>query len=296
MSSTLTRVYRAAMRLPVLNRMAPKLDLVTTYPRELLLLNGLHKPSSDRPSIVFFTVHKAASVYVARIMKDLAKESGLTLIDFAGYRFKGGKTKGTVFEPGDLARKVYQPKGYFYGPFRNYNPAIENLDQYRIVLNLRDPRDVLVSAYFSMAFSHYVPDKENPEAAKKILAGREATLGSDIDQWVLEAAPNIQRTFADLCNNLLDKPNVCLARYERLVTDFDGWLAEIVKFLDFQPSAALVEGFRKGANFDVKEDVKKHKRQVTPGDHARKLKPETIEKLNTLLGDVLTRLQYPLHV
>ena len=296
MPSTLNRVYKAAMRLPVLNRMAPKLDLVTTYPRELLLLNGLHRPSSDRQSIVFFTVHKAASVYVARIMKDLARESGLALIDFAGYRFKGGKTNGTVWEPGELARRVYRPQGYFYGPFRNFNPAIEKLDQYRVVLNLRDPRDVLVSAYFSMAYSHYVPGKENPEAAKKILAGRQATLDSDIDKWVLEAAPNIRRTFSEYSDNILDNPNVFLARYEKLVTDFDSWLAEVVKFLGIEPRAETVEGFRRGANFDVEEDVKRHKRQVTPGDHARKLKSETIEKLNALLGDVLDRLQYPRHI
>ena len=43
---------------------------------------------------------------------------------------------------------------------------------------------------------------------------------------------------------------------------------------------------------NTKENKMKHKRQVTPGDHRRKLKPETIAKLNTDLADILTRYGY----
>ena len=46
------------------------------------------------------------------------------------------------------------------------------------------------------------------------------------------------------------------------------------------------------ANFDVEEDIYSHKRQVTPGDHKRKLLPETIDRLNSEFGEVLDVLGY----
>jgi hypothetical protein len=293
MTETLKRLCRTTRRVPVLKRFAPSLELLAEYPRELLLLKGVSTARSTRPSAVLFTVHKAASVYVARLLKRLAADSGLSVIDFAGYRFKGGRMQPGIFDPGELARKIYRPQGHLYGPFRTFNPAIPDLDRFRIVLNLRDPRDVLVSAYFSMAYSHYVPDRENPDAAKRILADREAALQADIDPWVLENASSVGAIFADYSRNLLGRPNVFLAKYEKLVTDFDGWLQEVTAFLDLQPSAALLDELRRGAVFDVEEDVNRHKRQVTPGDHKRKLKPETIAQLNAILGDVLDQLQYP---
>ena len=40
------------------------------------------------------------------------------------------------------------------------------------------------------------------------------------------------------------------------------------------------------------ENLMKHKRQVIPGDHRRKLKPETIATLNSDLADILDRYGY----
>jgi hypothetical protein len=45
--------------------------------------------------------------------------------------------------------------------------------------------------------------------------------------------------------------------------------------------------------FDVEqEDVFSHKRQVQPGDHRRKLKPETIEEITEMFRPVLVPLNY----
>lgn len=293
MTDTLKRLLRSSRRIPVLKRFVPTLELLVDYPREVLLTRGIYTARSQRPSVVAFTVHKAASIYFARLVEKLARDAGLTKIDFAGYRFKGGRIAPGIFEPGEFSSRVYQPRGYLYGPFRTFNPAIPNLDRYRVVVNLRDPRDVLVSAYYSMAYSHYVPERENPDGAKAILAGREAALHSEIDVWVLKSMAQTRKIYAEYCDQLLGRPNVFLSKYEKLVTDFDGWLKDLIEFLDFDPPAALIEELRRGASFDVEENVTQHKRQVTPGDHKRKLKPETVDELNACFGDVLDRLQYP---
>jgi hypothetical protein len=40
------------------------------------------------------------------------------------------------------------------------------------------------------------------------------------------------------------------------------------------------------------ENAHAHKRQVVPGDHRRKLAPETIVQLNQQFGEILSLLQY----
>lgn len=55
---------------------------------------------------------------------------------------------------------------------------------------------------------------------------------------------------------------------------------------------ALVKGDR--IDFSVKaEDATKHKRQVTPGDHLRKLKPKTIATMTDAMRKELGFFGYP---
>jgi hypothetical protein len=42
----------------------------------------------------------------------------------------------------------------------------------------------------------------------------------------------------------------------------------------------------------VVESEKKHKRQVTPGDHRRKLSKNTISELDSILKEVLIKCRY----
>ena len=100
----------------------------------------------------------------------------------------------------------------------------------------------------------------------------------------LHAIENIVRYFTiyqEYCQSLLDKPNVLFVTYEKMVTDFDTWLDSIIEFLKLKVSPELVSKIKEEADFTVKEEnIYAHKRQVLPGEHQRKLKPETIEILN----------------
>jgi hypothetical protein len=76
-------------------------------------------------------------------------------------------------------------------------------------------------------------------------------------------------------------------KYEDMVGDFSAWLDRLIGFLELDLGREFIEGLKAGAEFKVsKEDVYKHKRQVTPGDHRRKLKPATIEILNAKTREI----------
>lgn len=188
------------------------------------------------------------------------------------------------------------------------DPCIpDGLDDYRIVLHLRDPRDALTSWYYSAAFSH--PRKEggfNPSDAE-----RERWAAEGIDRFVLENRHMVVERYWTLLQNLHGRPNVIFTRYEDLISDFDSWLGSFLAVFDHVPRAQETVGlFRRRTRIDRirdelvrahgeafqppdREDQFSHKRQVTPGDFRRKLQPSTIEILNQDLAQILDRLEYP---
>ena len=78
-----------------------------------------------------------------------------------------------------------------------------------------------------------------------------------------------------------------------MVLDFPSWESQLYTYLDVDPPEPIRTQVADLANFDVpSEDVTQHKRQVVPGDHKRKLKPATIEEMNTILAEHLTQYGY----
>lgn len=269
------------------------------YSKEISLLSGKHKSENLHPSILFFTLHKCASVYVKDLLFELAEDVGMTPINFGGYLWKSAKSPKELEEQ---LKKAFKPVGYFYGPFRETSllpqmqdlggyRLINNLDSYKILLMLRDPRDVLTSKYFSMAYSHHIPELQK----EKMLAKREDALKTTIDEFVTSRSQmnEFLKKYSEYSKELMDRPNVLFVKYEDMVNDFETWLNSVIKFLELDVSKEKVNKIVSKADFTVdKEDIHSHKRQVTPGDHQRKLKPETIEVLNSEFGEILDKFGY----
>ena len=274
------------------------LNLITRrirFQNERLLCQGKGKSKSTHQSILFFTTHKCASVYTGTILKSLTKNIAMIPIDLESYvaeEFDKQAKELSNQEKEEIIRtEFFQSKGYFYGPFRSYNWEIKALEDYKIMLMLRDPRDVLTSLYFSLAYSHSIP--KGKKLGQRMLDKRKETLLISIDNWVLKAAPGYLSRYKYYCENLLGRPNVLFVKYEDMVNDFPTWLNSVIKSLKLDDvDKRLVEKLINEANFDVEENINSHKRQVKPGDHRRKLKPETISQLNSTFSEVLDLLDY----
>ena len=171
-------------RLPLLGGKIRRWRIYHRYRVERQVIKGKHTSHSSHPSILFFTVYKAASSFIGDFMKKVAKEAGMTLVDLDGYFFELGE--GRAWESSRRVIKTipYQPTGYFYGPFRSFNRGITNIDDYKIFLVLRDPRDVIVSSYYSM-YSHAAPLIENNKQIQIRRERRKKKLGLTVDQYVM---------------------------------------------------------------------------------------------------------------
>jgi hypothetical protein len=168
-------------------------------------------------------------------------------------------------------------------PFRSYPkyPA----DEHMHVVQLRDPRDMLVSLYYSMGYTHKYGSKHGFSKVREKL----------IDNFVL-GKPKFLKRYETLLGWPTNRSNIIYLRYHNMVENFQYWLNRAVQPFSLTPSQEqlLFKKF-KGQFKPVKENtvkqmksgILKHKRKMTPGDYKEKLKKETIEKLNEKFKDII---------
>lgn len=255
------------------------------FSNEFLLLNGLKRKSkSKQQSILFFSVHKSASTLIKNSIIRLIGSQNIIPLKLSGYLSKEKQEK--YYNNPVFMNNVLRENGYFYGAFRAYYP-FPNLDKFKIVLVLRDPRDVLTSFYFSTLFNH-------PLSSQQVYKDRNKYANYTIDQYVLEIAPAMQKIYADYCKHLIERENVLFLKYEDMIEDFGPWLYSLTSFLELK-NINVAEKIIKETTFKVdKENKHSFIRNVKAGDHINKLKPETIETLNNLFKHELETLKYSL--
>jgi hypothetical protein len=250
---------------------------------------------ADDPSkqIFFvFGVRKSGSSILNNIVHAIANMNGVNYVDVAGRLFHSG-INVPVWQRDPELRVLLRP-GNIYGGFRNFPIGLagdEQLLKSKKVLMVRDPRDALVSEYYSNAYSHSVPDEG--QARKDMLAQREEALRSAIEAYVLKMAPLLKRTLVEY-RMVESGPAFKLLRYEDFITEKRALLAELCRFYSWTISEQQTNQILGWA--DIIPDTERPTefiRKVIPGDHIRKLSLETIKRLNEIFADELAFYGYP---
>ncbi|MBE9550245.1 MAG: sulfotransferase domain-containing protein [Proteobacteria bacterium] len=181
----------------------------------------------------------------------------------------------------------FSSEGMFYLGFRHY-PAFDlNLAGARSVLLVRDPRDMLVSMYYSVVKSHVIPEKN-----KNFLRSRHAAEQMSVDEFVLNKSALYVNNFKKY-RRKLPAETLTTYRYEDVIYEKEVWLRQIVADLELPLDRKLIS--RTVKQFDIipeHEDQDQHIRQVHPGNYQVKLQPETIEILNDKLSAFLSYYNY----
>lgn len=251
--------------------------------------------AADTPARFVMGLRKCGSSMLSQIMEELAERHALHSVDLPGRFFKAG-IRFPEWQEMDLTEVIRS--GNMYVGFRACPAGLlrnEVFARSRRVFMFRDPRDALVSQYFSDAYSHSLPTEDGAQADKAradFLAKREKSLATDINDYVLQNAVSMDRTFTAYAE-VLNSPLTLALRYEEHIFQKKRMITKIAAHFGLEMTGDDIEVLL--AKFDIvpgAEDPKSFIRNVTPGDHRRKLKPETIAKLDARLKNSLALYDY----
>jgi hypothetical protein len=242
-------------------------------------------------SVYFYTFHKCASTLFSKHV--LSNSKGLRHVDYSRQIYKNHYPKKI-----DLNHK-----GYIYGPIR-IQARPKDWPVYKLLLEkacclefvkgktavffVRDPRDILVSQFYSFGFTHSI--SSNPVIKQGQITERKRIQNLDIDSYALEASTELREKFFLMYELSRNCERAVILKYEDMITNFDDFVASLTNFikLDSKVIKKLYEESRPRST----EDLKSHKRSGKIANYKDKLSPSTIEKLNDSLSEILEIFNY----
>lgn len=246
-------------------------------------------PPANISSFFVFALPKSGSVLQDKVFEDICRELNIPLISVAKSAFHQGEEEGNFSEE---ICELFTERGYgFYG-FRYFPAYLKNfrLNKFKKILLVRDPRDILVSHYFSMKNSHDIPTGEMGE---RLLKQRQAIQNMDINEYVLNKAPSFLKIFQSYLE--IKDDSLRVFKYENIIFEKEKWIEQILEFLGLELEESQTKKIaRKHDVFPDREAPGSHIRKVTPGDYKEKLNKSTIDALNKIFKDVMPSYDYEL--
>ena len=241
-------------------------------------------------SVYFYTFHKCASSFFASYV--LKNAIGLWHVDYAA-AFRSSPKEINV---------NFKGTGYLYGPIRlSVDPSTrvwENLvsplskpeficDKTAVFL-VRDPRDILVSGYYSYGFTHSYSPIFLAQKKQKELKNKIRNMG--IDQYALTTVEEIKKHF-DMVETLHDScERSVILRYEDMISHFDTFINELKKYIRL--SESTIKKMYEDSRPKQKVDNCSHRRSGKHGQFRKDLQKDTIQILNQKLENILIQYQY----
>lgn len=247
--------------------------------------------ADTRPAWFAFGLRKSGSSIMNSMVNALADMNGVRYVDVAGRLFEKGVTVPSW--QNDAGMRALLRGGNLFGGFRNAPLGLAGhplLAAGPKILLVRDPRDALVSDYFSSAFSHSLP--AGGDERDVLLAARSHALQATIGEWVLRRAEGFRQTMRDY-DAFLAMPGMQVYRYEQAILDKRWFLRDVCRHFGWTVTdhqLGLILGWA-----DVMPEEEKPTqfvRKVRPGDHLDKLDAPTIAALNGIFAAELEAFGY----
>ena len=245
-------------------------------------------------SVYFYTLHKCASSLFSSYV--LGNVEGLLQADYSQDIVDGKIRPGQVL--------TFEDVGVIYGPIRVstdeksvdgqmfVNPTTEHdfiRDKIAVFL-IRDPRDILVSCFYSFGFSHAFSPVEEIRRSQELQ--RELTKRFTLEEYVLKYAFTQNVYF----NKIHALANICeqgvILKYEDMINDFGKFVAQLCKYVPLSDS--VIQEFYRCSRPKEEEDIHSHRRSGKVEGFKEKLSLETVETLNQELQEILVKFNYRL--
>ncbi|MEM9080807.1 MAG: sulfotransferase domain-containing protein [Verrucomicrobiota bacterium] len=264
------------------------------FQNERAYLAGRFGSGCDLPSVVYFTTVRSGSQYVGGLIDRIYRSVGGESLRLQKYYFHGRTQEEHLgMERVSWLEQNLKPQGFYYGPLSAPDGPFEG-EGCKVVMGVRDPRDIMVSFFYSFAYAHTPADR------KFVLGSREAREKGL--EWFVRQPERIAKVKVDLgrlCEVREGKADVFCWRYEEMMGDFEGFLGSLVAHVaggrcDDELMEVLLkereESSKQGTR--EKENLLAHRRSGKSGVFREKLSAETVQFLNEEFGDILKHLDY----
>lgn len=248
----------------------------------------------DEPVWFVLGIRKSGSSMFNRALKLMAKFNRVNWIDIAGDLFENNiptpQWRERPASPGLLAG------GNCYGGFRDFPAGLAGDDAFRDaikVLLVRDPRDAIVSEYFSTRQTHSIPEGEGEDGARAdMLRRREAAQHVSVNDFARSEAGKMAET-VERYLPVLGDPKLLLLRYEDVIFEKARMVREVARHFGWQIQPQQIDRILKWIDIlPAEENPNAFIRKVTPGDHREKLSRETIAEIDVVLARAMKAFGY----
>ncbi len=173
--------------------------------------------------------------------------------------------------------------------------AIPKPEHYKTFFVTRDPRDIVVSFYFSTRYSHpliaYIPRMRKELEDLNIQDGLKYVIDALEEMGVFEA----QRSWISV-----DDEKHKIFRYEDLANDNCTFLRELLSYLDVEVSPEKFDILYNRHAFESRakgrlqgeEDINSHYRKGSSGDWTKYFNKHVIDHFKNVTGDLVEILEY----
>ena len=247
----------------------------------------------NKRSTLIWTTHKCASTFVSRCLAAVDGVDGYHYFDYAANIYRlGNKLK--LENPYLIERQggslLFRSYGEIYGPLRT-PIEIPNRENFVNIFFLRDPRDVLVSGYYSAAYSHTVP--KHDQSRSRFIEMRRSFLSSTVDECCLRGVDDwiipFYSQYEEFCKS---SPNSHFFSYDEYQRDPETFIKSLfIKSGLSSFDKRVVRILAAQANPVQKSPEKRthlHQRSGSSRQFEKSLSEKTINLLNERLSSILT--------
>jgi hypothetical protein len=197
---------------------------------------------------------------------------------------------------------TFEENGFIYGPIRLstgspsaiYSRFVEPASRIDFICDkiaiflIRDPRDILVSSYYSFGYTHeFSTVKEIEEQQRQT---RELIRDKTVDAFALEAANATLNHFHAIDRLAHACGRGIILKYEDMIYNWEKFSSGLTTYLDIG-RRTLRHTYKLCRPLENESDTG-HRRSGKPGAYKRKLLTSTVDALNIVFAPVLTRFHY----
>jgi hypothetical protein len=195
----------------------------------------------------------------------------------------------------------YKKTGFVYGPIRlsateqpvnrlliKPTSSTEFIKDKKAIFLIRDPRDILVSQYYSFGFTHNLNHTDQKRKAQLKL--REKIQSLSIDQYVLANANQQIHNFDNLSRIAKDCKKSIIVKYEDMIENYNFFISQIKTIGNLSDDVVQIIYTKSRPKIDV--DNSSHRRSGEIRRFMKDLQPETVIKLTKKLEKTLQQFQF----